>query len=141
MVEYGIVLCAIGFAAGFGVCYLIIEKIGALKIKSAGEESARILEDAKTRAKSLAKEAELEMKDKLLQMKNEFDVETRETRLEFKKNQPFLENLSQTTATYVNNSPIKKKIKLKPGNKITSGDTVVTIKKTKETRSESKINV
>ncbi len=62
-------------------------------------------------------------------------------RLEFKKNQPFLENLSQTTATYVNNSPIKKKRKLKHGDKISIGDTVLTIERTGVTQRESKINV
>ncbi len=62
-------------------------------------------------------------------------------RLEIKKAQPFLENLSQTTATYVNNSPIKKIIKLKAGNKIGIGDTVFVIERTGASKRENKINV
>ncbi|MDM8555217.1 FHA domain-containing protein [Desulfococcaceae bacterium HSG7] len=59
-------------------------------------------------------------------------------RLVLKKDQPFLENLSQTTTTYVNNSPIKK-IKLQAGNKIGIGDTVFVLERTGVSQHESKI--
>lgn len=62
-------------------------------------------------------------------------------RLEFKNGQPFLENLSRTTDTYVNNSPIKKKRKLKPGNKIGVGDTLLVLERTGDSKPKNVISV
>jgi len=64
----------------------------------------------------------------------------RHARLVFKKNQPLLENLSRTTATYVNNKPVKK-IKLKAGDEIGIGDTLFVLEKTGASQPKSKINI
>ena len=85
MNEYHIIMVIIGFVAGFAVAYWIKGKIVSQKVKAANEESIRIIEDAKRRSETLLKEAELEVKDRLFNMKNEFDAETKETKSELKK--------------------------------------------------------
>lgn len=62
-------------------------------------------------------------------------------RLEFKNGQPFLENLSRTTDTYVNNNAIKKKRKLKSGNKIGVGNTVFILQRTGDSKPRTTINI
>ncbi|UCD32863.1 MAG: DUF3552 domain-containing protein, partial [Desulfobacterales bacterium] len=85
MMEYNLFIILIGFMAGFGIAYWMKGKIIAKKVKAAERETARILDDAKRKSITLIKEAELEVKDKLLKMKAEFDADTKETRSELKK--------------------------------------------------------
>ncbi len=49
------------------------------------EEQRRIIESAEIKAETLIKEAQLEAKSRLLEMKGSFDAETQETREELKK--------------------------------------------------------
>ncbi len=101
MNEYYIIMVIIGFVAGFAVAYWIKRKILSQKVKTANEESIRIIEDAKRRSETLLKEAELEVKDRLFNMKNEFDAETKETKSELKKRERRLiqreENIDRKT--------------------------------------------
>ena len=85
MIEYNLFVILIGFVAGFGIAYWMKGKIIAKKVKAAEKETSRILDDAKRKSTTLIKEAELEVKDKLLKMKAEFDADTKETRVELKK--------------------------------------------------------
>ena len=74
----GVVALAVGTIAGFFLRKFISEQ----KISSAKAYSEQIIENAKKEAGSWKKEAELEMKDKLLKAQSEFDVKTREERRE-----------------------------------------------------------
>jgi len=85
MNEYHIIMVIIGFVAGFAIAYWIKGKIVSQKVKAANEESIRIIKDAERRSETLLKEAELDVKDRLFNMKNEFDSETKETKSELKK--------------------------------------------------------
>ena len=76
------ILC---FLAGGVIALIIKSTIASQKIRAAEGESKRIIEDAKRRSDTLIKEAEIEAKDTLYQMKSEFAAETRETKGELKK--------------------------------------------------------
>ena len=77
-----IILC---FVLGFGLAFFIKSRVDEKKTGSAQAEAHRIVREAQTKAEVLLKEANLEAKDRLLIMKNEFDAETKETRSELKK--------------------------------------------------------
>jgi ribonuclease Y len=85
MNEFLIVIGLLGFAGGFLIAYWVKGKVVAQKVKAAEAEAARIIEASQLKASNLLKEADLEVKDKLLKMKSEFDSETLETRNELKK--------------------------------------------------------
>lgn len=85
MIENNLVIILVGFVVGFAIAYWMKGKIISKKVKAAEKETSRILDDAKRKSMSLVKEAELEVKDKLLKMKAEFDADTKETRSELKK--------------------------------------------------------
>ncbi len=85
MSEYNIIIAILGFGLGAVIAYWLKGKIVAQKVKTAERETSRILKDAKRSSETLLKEAELEVKDKLFKMKNDFVTETKETRLELKK--------------------------------------------------------
>ncbi len=72
------------FVVGFAAAYWLRQKSASHKVKAAEDEAGRILNDARRQAENLVKEARLEAKDRLFQMKSEFDAETRETRAELK---------------------------------------------------------
>lgn len=85
MNAYNILFGIIGFMLGCVIAYWVKERIVSQKIKSAELEASRLLEDAKRRSQTLIKEAKLEAKDRLLNMKSEFDAEAKETQSELKK--------------------------------------------------------
>jgi len=72
------------FGVGFAIAYWVRQQSASHKLKAAEEEVGRILNDARRQAENLIREARLEAKDRLFQMKSEFDTETRETRAELK---------------------------------------------------------
>ncbi len=84
MYEY-LIIAIICLGTGFVISYWIKGKSVARKVKEAEGEALRILKDAKRRAETLLKEANLEIKDKLFKMKSDFDTESRDTRKELKK--------------------------------------------------------
>ncbi len=75
-----IVLLILGVGA-----FLVLKKKAAQKNQDINEEHLRLIEDAKIKAENLLKEAKLEATSRLLEMKNDFDTETEETRGELKK--------------------------------------------------------
>ncbi len=85
MDEYIILLGIACFAAGFIIAFWLKEKMLSQRIKTVKGEASRILEESKRQAETLIKEADLEIKDKLFKMKSEFDADTKDTRIEFKK--------------------------------------------------------
>ena len=85
MNAYNILFGIIGFMLGCVIAYWVKGRIVSQKLKSAELEASRLLEDANRRSQTLIKEAKLEAKDRLLNMKSEFDAETKETQSELKK--------------------------------------------------------
>jgi len=73
------------FAVGFGIAFWLKGRVISQKVKAAEKEALQIVGDAKRRADTLLKEAELEIKDRLLKMKGDFEAETKETRSELHK--------------------------------------------------------
>lgn len=78
-------LALFGFAIGFGLAFWLKVQMDRQKADAARSEAERIIQESKNKADALLKEANLEAKDRLLKMKNEFDAETKETRAELKK--------------------------------------------------------
>ena len=70
---------------GCVIAYWVKGRIVSQKLKSAELEASQLLDDANRRSQTLIKEAKLEAKDRLLNMKSEFDAETKETQFELKK--------------------------------------------------------
>ncbi len=85
MNNYVLIGTILGILVGFGVAFWIRTVLDRQRLKSAEDEAARVIQDAKQRADTLIKEANIEAKDRLLKMKNEFDAETKETRSELKR--------------------------------------------------------
>ncbi len=84
MSEY-LLTAIICFGLGFAVAYWFKGKKFEEKLNSTNEEAAHVIKDANRHADNLIKEANLEIKDKLLKMKSDFDIETKETRRELNK--------------------------------------------------------
>ena len=85
MNVYSIGSALLGLGLGLGLAFLIKGLLDRQKVKAAHLKSERIFQEAQHNADALLKEANLEAKDRLLKMKNEFDVETKETRYELKR--------------------------------------------------------
>ncbi len=85
MNGYTVGLTLIGFIVGFGLAFCLKVLIDRQKANTARTEAARIVQEGKSKADTLIKEASLEAKDRLLKMKSEFDNETKETRSELKR--------------------------------------------------------
>ena len=79
--EYTIVLSSVAVVLlGLGVVtFLVLKKKVTQKNLNIEEEQNRIIEDARRKADTLLKEARLEAKSRLLEMKSDFDAETEET--------------------------------------------------------------
>jgi ribonucrease Y len=82
-----LVLGVIGFFA--------LKKKFSLEKLNIEEEQKRIIEGAEIKAETLIKEAQLEAKSRLLEMKASFDTETQETREELKKEERRLSKKSE----------------------------------------------
>ena len=85
MSEIEILLIASGFIVGFGIAFLLRGRVMSKKYRQAREESTKIINEARSKAEALLKEANLEAKDRLYKMKSEFDLETKETKNEIKR--------------------------------------------------------
>ncbi|MBF0234685.1 MAG: ribonuclease Y [Desulfamplus sp.] len=84
--EYVIVLSSIcGVVLGAGTAYWLTIKQLKYRLEEASREEFRIIEDARKKAETLIKDAQLEGKSRLLEMKSAFDSETGEIRAELKK--------------------------------------------------------
>jgi len=67
------------------VAILVLKKKLSKEGLNIEEEQAQLIDDAKRKAETLLKEAKLEAKSRLLEMKSDFDTETEDTRSELKK--------------------------------------------------------
>ncbi|MCP4114069.1 MAG: ribonuclease Y [Desulfobacteraceae bacterium] len=95
--EYIMVLTsAAGLVSGFGVAYYLTLKSAEKKAAEAFKEQALMIEDAERKAKTLLKEAKIEAKSRLLEMKSSFDAEIGDVRAELKREEKRLLNRSET---------------------------------------------
>ncbi len=87
MNEYNILILIgiIGFGIGFAIAFWVRGKIVSQKAKDAQDEAIQTIEDAKRKSSAILREAQLEVKDRLLKMKSEFDADTKETRIALSK--------------------------------------------------------
>ncbi len=83
--EYYMLLGPIGFGLGVAIAFLIRGKSLTRKVALANNEALNITEDAKRKAANLTREAQLEAKDRLFTLKNEFEAESKETREELRE--------------------------------------------------------
>ena len=83
--NFALIVGVLCFVLGFGVAFWVKGRVISQKVKAAEREAAQIISDSKRKGETLLKEAELEIKDRLLKMKSDFDTETKETRGELKK--------------------------------------------------------
>jgi ribonuclease Y len=82
---YYVLIGILFFSVGFAIASWLKKRMLTRKIKDAELEASKILDESKRRSKTLLKEADLEIKDKLFNMKSDFDTETKETRAELRK--------------------------------------------------------
>jgi ribonuclease Y len=87
-----VLFVACGFVVGFALALLVKGKMASRRIQAAKEEAVLLIKDAKRQSVTILKEAQLEAKDRLFKLKNEFDNETKETRSELKKREQRLLN-------------------------------------------------
>ena len=73
------------FVLGFIIAFWVKGRAISQKVKAAEREADQIIDDSRRKSETLLKEAELEIKDRLLKMKSDFDADTKETRSELKK--------------------------------------------------------
>jgi len=85
MTLYYILIGSVAFVTGAAVAYWLKSKSVTRRIKVADEEAQRIIADAERRSDTAAKEVKLEAKDRMFRMKNDFELETRETRADLKR--------------------------------------------------------
>lgn len=84
--EYVVVFSIIcGVLTGFGTAYWLTLKKLKYKFEEAEKDEQRIVQNAEKKSETLIKEAQLEAKSRLLEMKSAFDSETGEARAELKK--------------------------------------------------------
>ena len=104
MSVLNIIIGVIGFGAGFAIAFWVKGQIISQKIKAVEGEASRLLADSKRKAKTLLREADLEVKDRLFKMKSDFDTETKETRSEQNKRESRLmqkeENIDRKIEQY-----------------------------------------
>ena len=82
---YLIIGVVAAFGAGMGVGFLVRKKIVESKIASIEMYSKKILDEAQKEARNTKKEALLQAKDTLFQMKQEFEKESKERRGEIQR--------------------------------------------------------
>jgi ribonuclease Y len=101
MNDYSILIGIGCFAAGLLIAFWVKGRLMTQKIKTAESEAAQLREDAEKKAETLLREADLEIKDRVFKLKNEFDAETKDTRSELKKREARLlqreENIDRKT--------------------------------------------
>ncbi len=79
-----------GIGIGFVLAAWLKIRSVSQKIEDSEREGNRILEDARHRADTILKEAQVEAKDILFKLRSDFDNESKETRLELKKREKWL---------------------------------------------------
>ena len=79
-------------ASGFGVAYWLTRKKLEERAREVQQEQRRILEEGHRKAENLLKEARLEAKSRLLEMKSTFDAEMDQARVELKEEERRVRN-------------------------------------------------
>lgn len=102
-------LVIVGFLIGFGLAFLIKSRMDQRKAESAQAKAQTIIREAQSKSEALLKEANLEAKDQLLVMKNEFDAETKETRSELKKQERRLIQKEENLDRKIEQSDLREK--------------------------------
>ncbi|MBF0119575.1 MAG: ribonuclease Y [Desulfobacterales bacterium] len=82
---FSIIIGAVGLILGFAIAYFFKVKDISQKAATLEAEASSVLEEAKKKAENILKQADIEAKDIHFKLKNEFDIETKETRIEIKK--------------------------------------------------------
>ena len=82
---YYVLIGILCFCIGFAIAAWLKKRMLTRKIADAELEASKILDESKRHSETLLKEADLEIKDKLFNMKSDFDAETKETRAELNK--------------------------------------------------------
>ena len=85
MNEYNILIGLACLVIGFIIASWIKGKVLTQETKDAEKEALRIIEEAKQKAESVFKQSQIESKDILFKMKNDFETETRDLKNELKK--------------------------------------------------------
>ncbi|MCR4662220.1 MAG: ribonuclease Y [Clostridia bacterium] len=80
-----IVLPIVGLFIGGFISYLILNNSSKSKLKNAKNEAKKIINDANDEAKTLRKEAVIETKEEQLRLRNEFENESKQKRIELQK--------------------------------------------------------
>ena len=95
--EYTVMLSSIAVVVfGLGViAFIVFKKKATQKNLNIEEEQIQLIKETKEKAATLLKEAHLEAKSRLLEMKSDFDSETEETRIELKKEERRLSKKSE----------------------------------------------
>ena len=95
--EYTVMLSSIAVVVfGLGViAFIVFKKKATQKNLNIEEEQIQLIKETKEKAATLLKEAQLEAKSRLLEMKSDFDSETEETRIELKKEERRLSKKSE----------------------------------------------
>lgn len=83
--TYVIMLCTIVFISAFLLASWLRDRLNAEKLKSAKLEAEKILDEAKKTSETIAREARLQAKDELYQLRIEFERETKERKYGLKK--------------------------------------------------------
>ena len=91
-----ILFIAMGVALGFACSSFVKVRYLSDKIKMAEMQYAQILQDAERRSESILREADIEVKDNLFKMRNEFDTDTKDTLLELKRKEKRLIQKEET---------------------------------------------
>lgn len=91
-----IFLSIIVFALGFLVAFWVRSRLTAAKIAAAEHEAGNIVEKAQKEGKTVLKEAKLQAKDQLYQMKLDFENETKEREAVLKKRENRLTQKEET---------------------------------------------
>jgi len=100
MLAFMMVLLAVGAV----ILYVIKGKIDQQR-RDFLEEQRVGMDEAVKKAETLLREAKLEARSRLLEMKSIFDAETEETRAELKKEERRLSKKSEKRATMLLNAP------------------------------------
>ncbi|MDI9486557.1 MAG: ribonuclease Y [Bacillota bacterium] len=80
-----IVALPLSIAIGTLIGIVVYKKLTEKRIGSSKTEASRILEDARLEAKTMRKEALLEAKEEQLRLRNEFEKESKQRRIELQK--------------------------------------------------------
>lgn len=96
MITQFVIIAIVGVIAGAVIGIIVRKKMVESKLDSAEEYSRKVMLEASKQAETIRKEAQLQAKDKLYQMKLEFEEETRSRRKELQNQEKRLFQKEET---------------------------------------------